>query len=176
MKRILVQVSSLSRRGGGLSCWPRAQPRASSTAGGRGQRNSGAAGKPRPSPGCNSLPPISCPLDTPSRNTSISPGQRDREVPTGRQPGGGPASCYRAGPEARADPLPPQKPLEAPGPGSWGVGATGPLLSQRKPCRPSTTTLDTKSPQPGAPPSTSEAWQTLVAFTTAAEKGWAGSK
>lgn len=117
---------SLSRRGGGLSCWPRAQPRASSTAGGRGQRNTGAAGKPRPSPGCNSLPPISCPLDTPSRNTSISPGQRDREVPTGRQPGGGPASCYRAGPEARADPLPPQKPLEAPGPGSWGGGGHWP--------------------------------------------------
>ena len=134
-----------------------------------------AAGKPHPSPGCNSLPPISFPLDTPSQNTSISPGQRDRDMPAGRQPGGGPASCYRAGPEARTDPLPPQKPLEAPGPGSWGGGdghRPPPLPEEAPPAH----RLDTKSPQPGAPPSTSEAWQTLVAFPPAAEKGWAGSK
>lgn len=101
-----------------------AKPRASSTAGGRGQRNSTAAGKPRPSPGCNVLPPISFPLDIPSRNTSISPGQRDREVPPGRQPGGGPASCYRAAPRPELIPSPTEatgstRPRKLGGGGHW---------------------------------------------------------
>lgn len=59
-----------------------------------------------PVPRVQRAAPISFPLDTPSRNTSISPGQRDREVPPGRQPGGGPASCYRAAPRPELIPSP----------------------------------------------------------------------